>query len=321
MKEIPLKYLPILLMLFLALPACTPTATPVPSPLPTSTLPVQPTPTRTVVLPSVQPASGGITTDLLRNVTYKLDSSGGMQVTLTDGSFEVNDTANHLMASGQLVHSALGDLNGDGVTDAAVTIAANLGGSGTFHELIVVLSQDGQAVQAADKFLEDRLAEKRLSVADGLITLEMVRHSPSDPLCCPSENAVTVYRYDAGQITVVSDQVLPATGPAMPDIYPNQITIEAPQDGGSVGSNLLLRGQTSQMPFEKNLVVRVYDSDNRLVLELPLAVAGEYGGAGSFETNLQLPGGLKGAVQLDVVDIDMANGQPRGLASVKLNVQ
>ena len=316
-----MKYLSILLLLVLLVPACTPTMTPVPSPSPTSTLPLQPTPTNTVAVPTAQPASGGISTDNLRNFTYTLDSSGGMQVTLVNGSFEVNDIPNHLVASGQLVHSALGDLNGDGVGDAAVTLAANFGGSGTFHELIVVLSQDGKAVQAADKFLEDRLAEKRLSIADGLITLEMVRHGPSDPLCCPSENAVTVYRYDAGQVTVVSDQVLPATGPARPDIYPNQITIEAPQDGGSVGSRFLLRGQTSQMPFEKNLVVRLYDSENRLVLEQPLAVAGEYGGAGSFETNLQLPGGLKGTVQLDVVDIDMATGQPRGLASVELNVQ
>ena len=42
-----------------------------------------------------------------------------------------------------------------------------------------------------------------------LITLEMVRHGPNDPLCCPTVNAVTVYRYLAGQAGVVSDQVVP----------------------------------------------------------------------------------------------------------------
>ena len=105
-----MKYLSILLLLVLLVPACTPTMTPVPSPSPTSTLPLQPTPTNTVAVPTAQPASGGISTDNLRNFTYTLDSSGGMQVTLVNGSFEVNDIPNHLVASGQLVHSALGDL-------------------------------------------------------------------------------------------------------------------------------------------------------------------------------------------------------------------
>jgi len=320
-----LKYLTLLLMLVFLTAACTPVATPaatlIPSPIPTATSPALSTPTSAVILPTVQPTSPVITVDLLRNFTYVLDSSGGMQVTLVDGKFNLNDAAHNMVASGQLVQSALGDLNGDGVQDAAVTLAANFGGSGTFHEMIVVLSEDGRAVQAADLFLEDRLNEKQLTISDGLITLDAVRHGPHDPLCCPTENAVTVYRYQAGQLEVVSDQILTSSATKQPDLYPNQITIDAPANGAVVGASLQLRGTTSQMPFEKNLVVRVYDSANQLVLEQPLMVQGEYGSPGSFETNLQLPADLKGTVHLDVADIDAANGQPRGLASVALTIQ
>ena len=321
-----MKFLTVYLLIVLLAAACTPAATPAPIPtaaatLPVATLPVASTSTSVVILPSVEPATQEINLELLRNFTYTLESSGGMQVTLVNGSFTANDSAHNLAASGQLVQAALGDLNGDGVPDAAVTLAANFGGSGTFHELLVVLSQDGQAVQAADLFLEDRLGEKNLSIAGGLITLEVVRHSPTDPLCCPTQHAVTVYRLQAGKLVVVSDKVLASAPNLLVDIYPNKITLDSPQDGAVTGSSLLLKGITSQMPFEKNLVVRVYDPGGKLVLELPLAVQGEYGSAGSFETSLQLPTDLKGTVRLDVVDINAADGQPRGLATVTLTIQ
>jgi hypothetical protein len=317
-----LKYPSLLLLLIFLVTACTLTTTPAPVLTPTSTFLAPATATGVVVLPAIQPTTQVINLELLRNFTYVLESSGGMQVTLIDGSFKVDDTAHNMTASGQLVLSALGDLNGDGVPDAAVTLAANLGGSGTFHELIVVLSQDGKAVQAADLFLEDRLQENKLSITDGLITLDAVRHGPHDPMCCPTEHAITVYRYQTGKLEVVSDKVV-ASAPNLPVTqYPNTITLDSPQDGTVTGSSLLLRGKTSQMPFEKNLVVRVYSgSTNTLVLEQPQAVQGEYGGPGSFETNLQLPADLKGTVRIDVVDLDPAVGQPRGLASVVLTVQ
>jgi hypothetical protein len=318
-KETLLKYLPMFLLLVFLTAACTPAATPAatlaPIPTPIVTFPALSTPTD-------QPTTQEINLELLHNFTYKLESSAGLQVTLVDGNFTVNDPAQNLAASGRLVNAALGDLNGDGVTDAAVTLAANFGGSGTFHELVVVLSQDGKAVQAADLFLEDRLGEKQLTITDGLIILEMVRHGPNDPLCCPTENAVAVYRYQAGQLVVVSDQVLSSAPNIQVTRYPNQITLDSPQPGAVVGQSLLLRGKTTQMPFEKNLVVRLYDSSaNRLVLELPLAVEGEYGDPGSFEINITLPAGLTGPVHLEVVDIDASNGQPRGLASVAFIIQ
>ena len=198
-----MKLITVCLLLVFLTAACAPAAAP------TATLPPIPTPTPAAVSIPTSPVGQAINLDLLKNFTYELESTSGLKVTLVDGSFKINDPGSPAMVSGQLVKSALGDLNGDGVLDAAVTLAVNTGGSGTFHELIVVLSQDGKAVQAADLFLEDRLGEKSLSIAAGAITLEMVRHTPNDPLCCPSENAVTVYRYEAGKLVVVSDQVLP----------------------------------------------------------------------------------------------------------------
>lgn len=307
-------------VLVVLMAACAPTVGLAPTPSPSSTAPVQPTPTARVDLPTTQPARQVVDLDVLRNFTYALDSSHPLPVTLVDGSFQTNGTGTAGVMSGQIVHAALGDLNGDGIQDAAVTLAVNLGGSGTFHELIVVLAQNGNALQAAHLFLEDRLAENKLSIEKGLITLDAVRHAPSDPLCCPTVHAVTVYRYQDGQLVVVSDQVQASqTAPGAP--YPNRIALDSPQNGEVVGHTIHLRGTTTQIPFEKNLVVRGYTPQGSLVMEKALAVQGDYGGAGSFDTNLQLPADLKGSVRLEVVDIDMSNGQPRGLAAVVIEIQ
>ena len=87
-------------------------------------------------------------------------------------------------------------------------IAANFGGSGTFHELIAILSKNGQAVQTANLFLGDRIQEKQLTIQGGKIALDYLRSGPTDPMCCPSEHALTTYQLSSGQLSVLSDQVL-----------------------------------------------------------------------------------------------------------------
>ncbi len=179
-------------------PASQATDTPVPTnpPLPTATSTPNPTPT-----------PQGLTLEELKNATYTLSVIENVQVKLTDGKFKYSDATKMLNATGQMIEpAAFGDLNGDGLNDAALTIATNTGGSGTFHELIVVLAGQGQA---ADFMVGDRIQEKQLTIQDGKIILEYLRHGPKDGLCCPSEHARTVYQLQNGQLKVVSDQVIP----------------------------------------------------------------------------------------------------------------
>jgi hypothetical protein len=181
-------------------PPTAPTLTPAAA-LPTATIP--PTPT------STPPAVPSL--NQLKNATYTLSAANGLQVTLVDGQFDIRDSAKNTRASGQLIAPVTyGDVDGDGVTDAVVIIAVNTGGSGTFHELIVLLASKGQA---ASRMMGDRISEKQLGIKDGKITLDYLRAGPKDGLCCPSQLARTVLQYKNGELLVVSDEELPAVSP------------------------------------------------------------------------------------------------------------
>jgi hypothetical protein len=210
-QETLLKRRLIALLFVMLLAACAPltpaaqpadTATPI-APAPTAA-PPSPTP---MPMPMLTPTPLGVTLEQLKNATYTLMAINNVPVKLTDGKFHFSDPTNLIDAVGQLIEpAAFGDLNGDGLIDAAVTIATNTGGSGTFHELIVVLAQKGQA---ADLLIGDRIQEKQLTILDGKIILDYLRQGPKDGLCCPSEHAQTTYQLQNGKLAVVSDQVIP----------------------------------------------------------------------------------------------------------------
>ncbi len=132
-----------------------------------------------------------LTLDQLRNAEYQLPLLGD------------EDTAIHLVdGMGTLVYGegatervqvglvddrvAFGDLDADGIADAAVVAYLNSGGSGTFIYLIAVLDRDGAPVQAAHAFLGDRVRPQSLAIQGGEIQVEALAHGPDDPLCCPS---------------------------------------------------------------------------------------------------------------------------------------
>ena len=155
-------------------------------------------------------APPALTLAVLKNSIYMLQSSGApLQITLVDGAFKLNDPKLNLSITGRLIEPvAFGDLNGDGEPDAAVIIAANFGGSGTFHELIVMLSKSGQTVQAASLALGDRIQEKQLTIQNGIILLDYLRQGATDPMCCPAERAMTTYQLKEGKLVVLSDKIL-----------------------------------------------------------------------------------------------------------------
>lgn len=197
----------VVLFLVLLLAACTPLvpAAPTLPPADTATA-LPPLPTAVPTIPP-SPTPVELNLDQLKNATYTLMAINNVPVKLIDGKLNFSDPANNMNAEGQLIEPvAFGDLNGDGLKDAAVIIATNTGGSGTFHELIVVLAQKGQA---ADLQIGDRIQEKQLTIQDGKIILDYLRQGPKDGLCCPSEHAKTTYQFQNGKLVVLNDQVTP----------------------------------------------------------------------------------------------------------------
>ena len=105
--------------------------------------------------------------------------------------------------------AADGDLNGDGIDDAAVVFAVSGGGSGTFYSLAAVINQGGAAVHVSSALLlGDRIQLETLTIAEGVITVQMVAHGPQDPLCCPTQRVVRRYQLIEDELTLLSEETI-----------------------------------------------------------------------------------------------------------------
>jgi uncharacterized lipoprotein YbaY len=152
-----------------------------------------------------------LTLEVLKNATYPSEIEKSGTITLTDGRYEgepfVEGGASRPVVI--LVEPvAFGDLDGDGVEDAAVILAANAGGSGTFISLEAVRNEGGQPVHLASYLLGDRVQIESLAVEGGQITLEMITHGPDDPMCCPTQKVIKTFTLQDEQLIETSSEVI-----------------------------------------------------------------------------------------------------------------
>lgn len=159
------------------------------------------------------PAGAGgarLSLDQLKNASY-----GGIYdqpVTLVDGYYEgepfVEGGASRPTATFVDGLVAYGDLNGDGMEDAAVLLAESSGGSGTFIYVAAVVNQDGQPVNAGTAPVGDRPQLKSLASQNGQIVMEIVTQGPDDPMCCPTLKVRKTYSLQDGQLVEVGSEEL-----------------------------------------------------------------------------------------------------------------
>ena len=139
--------------------------------------------------------AGELTEDALRNATYQHEFPKDGQAQLQDGTYEeaIEGSASKIhIAMMDLV--AFGDLNGDGIWDAAVVLEASGGGSGTFRSLEAVVNEDGAPVHVASALLGDRVKLEEIVIADQYIKVQMVTHGEGDGMCCPTLRVVQLYQ-------------------------------------------------------------------------------------------------------------------------------
>jgi hypothetical protein len=149
----------------------------------------------------VQPPASPISVADLKNATYSIkdfaSANGGSDVfTLVDGEYAYLDPTHPPDPSNytvQYLKSATGDLNGDGSEDAAVILAADTSGSGTFIYLAAMLSIDGILENRDTVYLGDRVVVETIAIQDGMLALQMITHGPQDPMCCPSVKVDQTY--------------------------------------------------------------------------------------------------------------------------------
>ena len=121
-------------------------------------------------------------------------------VTLVDGEYEGEPSAPGSPARPTVRRidelAVLGDLDGDGIDDAAVLLVENSGGSGSFVYLAALTAQPGGAVNSGTVHLGDRVQVVAMSVEAGEIVIDLVTPGPDDALASPSVKARVRYRLE-----------------------------------------------------------------------------------------------------------------------------
>ena len=240
----------------------------------------------------------------------------GENVQLTDGEAvvegEYGDSRFFL-----LPQMAFGNLNDDGAEDAAVLLAENGGGTGTFVSLIVFLNEEGIKKQIGNRLIDDRPRIQSISIEDGRIVLDALIHNIGDAMATPTLQTHRSYQLFDEQL------ILTECSSSIQDGEERSITIDAPVDGQSVSGTVELKGTMPIAPFENNLRLAIYDSAGNLLSEAAFMVdAEDVGMPAVFNNSITLPEIPTGSLlRIELSDLSMADGSLIAMDSVSVEVK
>jgi hypothetical protein len=138
-------------------------------------------------------------------VGYRGEQTFGPWLVTREGGYEYRTTPGAAPIKLKVVGpNAFGDLNGDGREDAAVILAQDLGGSGTFMTLAAVLSDQGIPRYQAGTNLGDRVKVEAVSIKGGVILVTLVGHGPDDPMCCPTQKVTRSFRLEGNKLPEIA---------------------------------------------------------------------------------------------------------------------
>ncbi len=146
------------------------------------------------------------------NATYVIDNT---PVTLVDGRSSVPAAPG---SATQIVTTIFGspvsgDLTHDGVPDAAVMLAVDGGGSGTFYYIAAAVNASGTAQGTDAYLLGDRIAPQTLEIRNGQIIANYAVRKPGEPMTAQPSMGVSTYLIVQGSSLVPSNP--PSATPAV----------------------------------------------------------------------------------------------------------
>lgn len=100
-----------------------------------------------------------------------------------------------------------GDLNGDGLEEAAVLLWESSGGSGTRLHLAVTGRHNNHIENLATVFIGDRMQVCAGRVAGNHVVLDLIETGLEDAACCPTQKATTTWALDSTGLTQVSTEI------------------------------------------------------------------------------------------------------------------
>lgn len=226
-----------------------------------------------------------LTVQALREATFRGLAVPARQVTLNGGRWQGPSAVpgGASVPSVRLVEEAIahGDLDGDGVPEAAVLLLAEGGGSGSFVHLAVVKAVAGRARQAATQLVGDRIQVRELRIEGGRVRLDAVRAGPGDAACCPGELATLGWRLQRGRLVpdpaTVTGRLGPAAGAGPGDLVPGPVATTRRACEGEAAA--VEARYLAQLPRASSLRFQF----GRLVLDTPdgpLVYRRQAGGAG-----------------------------------------
>ncbi len=231
-----------------------------------------------------------LTPEQLRNAEYSLPLLGEEDTAIRladgEGSIAYGEGATEREYAGIDNDAvAFGDLDGDGIADAAVVLFTSGGGSGTFKYLVAVLDRDGEPVQAARAYLGDRVPVRSLAITGGRIVAETVTHRAGDGLCCPTLEITRDFALRGGEMA-----------------ERQALVIESPLPGETVASGVEVRGTTTMHPSSDGLRYLVYDARGGVIGMGTLPVDGLMGFPGTFAAPVEFIAGAGGPGRIEIVD-------------------
>jgi hypothetical protein len=142
----------------------------------------------------------------LRNATYPT-SLALRTVTLRDGIFDAEAAPGS--AARTIVRlvdlAAFGDLDGDGVPDAAVVLVTTSGGTGVFVDLVAVRNSSGVPVPLSRTLLGDRVLVREVRIDDRHIVVRLRTRGAADPLARLTQEITQTYALEAGALVLQAE--------------------------------------------------------------------------------------------------------------------
>lgn len=134
--------------------------------------------------------TGALTSESLKNATYQIPDLG--QVTLTNGTYQASSGQSLSVTVSDVL--GLGDLSGDGSQDAVAILVVNRGESAASIYLAAVVDREGNPNNADTILLGKGVKVKTVSIEGGQINVDLFKHKPTDPICCPTDEIIQSYR-------------------------------------------------------------------------------------------------------------------------------
>ena len=209
----------------------------------------------------------------------------------------------------QLAQSAVGDLDGNGIGDAAAITVENAGGSGNFRYLHALLKEEGELHDADAVFLGDRIRVLGLSIHDGVIAVALLDRPPGAAFAeAPSIPVIRRFRL-AGETLAELEAVGRADESfACDDSLPEAalVVVTSPAGGEEVVSGFAVSG--CSRTFESNVQWRLLDRAGD-VLASGHAMGGGVDGPAPFLFAVAYESAERQFAHLEVFEEDVSDGE------------